>query len=1065
MKKLSTILLVIWLLVPVTLYAQDAARLITESGLQGGLVVHVGSGDGTFTADLRINDRFIIRGLDQNEENVHKARKHIQSIGLYGDVSIEHHPYSWLPYPDNLVNILLIEDPALISREECMRVLSPKGALFVKQNGKWNKSVKSWPKEMDEWTHHLHDSTGNPVANDRLVESPQHLQWTAGPLWARSHGWTPSVSAMVSAGGRLFYICDEAVAGMDGTVPGKWFLVARDAFSGVELWKKPIPEWDTVYHSGLQGNGGPVSNGRFCMPQHLGKRLVAIDDTVYVTLGATAPISALDAATGKVKQVYPDSSYADEFVITDGCLVVSINPTEEPKPDIVEKDEFPPPAPGKHIGVIDIETGECLWKEGPFAGIRSTRGQDPFGRFEMAAGDGKVFGLTPDEIICLDLKSGDIRWKIPRPPLPPSAIRKLGFAGVYEHLLVVMVYQDGVVLLAQPEPNTHHTYHTMPGTLYAFDADNGNVLWEHGYGGWGHCTQPDVFVVDDAVWTHEFVKTEYGHVWGNGLRALDSSKVDYKIQALDLKTGERVKELPTKDIFDVGHHHRCYRNKITERFLLSSRRGVEFVDLSTGENWQNHWVRSGCLLGNLPCNGMLYVAPHPCACYLNAKLTGFNALAPERASDSKRPRIKQRLSKGPAFGKISNPPSSSLSEWPTYRHDFKRSGSARNSIGDNIELAWQSQIGVRLSAPVIANGNLFLADINAHTVHALECDKGESIWKYTAGGRVNAPPTIYKGMAIFGSTDGRVYSLRASDGELVWRFEAAPKRNMITAFNQLESTWPVPGNILIHNDQCWFAAGRLSYIDDGIFLYALEPATGKVIHEKTFYHPDPDTGKMRVTSNAHQMPGLMNDIPVTDGNSVFIRQMKVSNPESKGNHLYSTAGFLDSTWFNRTSWQIGKAQSTGMMVLGEDVAFGVEMYEQRNRDYVFTPGEKPYNLKCMPIKSKQVTKIDKKGKPYKTFENKPLWKQQVPIRITAMVRAGDRLYAAGTPNVVDSTDIHSAWEGRKGGILAVIDTASGKVISDYKLASPPVWDGMAVAGEHLYISLLDGSVVCWRRAG
>ena len=28
------------------------------------------------------------------------------------------------------------------------------------------------------------------------------------------------------------------------------------------------------------------------------KRLVAVEDTVYVTLGADAPVSALDAATG-----------------------------------------------------------------------------------------------------------------------------------------------------------------------------------------------------------------------------------------------------------------------------------------------------------------------------------------------------------------------------------------------------------------------------------------------------------------------------------------------------------------------------------------------------------------------------------------------------------------------------------------------------------------------------------------------------------------------------------------------------------------------------------------------
>ena len=102
---------------------------------------------------------------------------------------------------------------------------------------------------------------------------------------------------------------------------------------------------------------------------------------------------------------------------------------------------------------------------------------------------------------------------------------------------------------------------------------------------------------------------------------------DYRIQALDLGTGKVVRQWPTKEIFNVGHHHRCYRNRISQRYLTTSRRGVEFVDLETGENSVNHWARSGCLLGNFPCNGLLYLMPHHCRCYIEAKLTGFNALA------------------------------------------------------------------------------------------------------------------------------------------------------------------------------------------------------------------------------------------------------------------------------------------------------------------------------------------------------------------------------------------------------------------------------------------------------
>ena len=49
-------------------------------------------------------------------------------------------------------------------------------------------------------------------------------------------------------------------------------------------------------------------------------------------------------------------------------------------------------------------------------------------------------------------------------------------------------------------------------SLYNGGAADGSLMWKHGYGGWGHCTQPGVFVVGDTVWTHVDAQTEYGSV-------------------------------------------------------------------------------------------------------------------------------------------------------------------------------------------------------------------------------------------------------------------------------------------------------------------------------------------------------------------------------------------------------------------------------------------------------------------------------------------------------------------------------------------------------------------------
>jgi len=1048
-----------------------ARQILDATGVRGGLVVQVGAGDGRLTAALHAGDAYLVHGLEPDPVKVEAARATIRAAGSYGPVSVMHWTGNSLPYADGLVNLLVAEDLGGVPMAEVMRVLAPKGVVYLKTGRQWKKTVKPWPDDIDEWTHHLHGPGGNAVARDAQVGPPRYLQWTAGPRWARSHGWTPSVSAMVSAGGRLFAIVDETLTCVDGTVPSKWFVVARDAFSGVLLWKHPVPNWDSKFFSGTPGHDSIVP--RFTMPPHIGKRMVADGETVYVTLGAEAPVTALDAATGKVRRVYADTARADELLLSDGRLIVTINPANRPAGGA------PDPAPGKRICAVDAGTGRLLWRGGPFTAVRTTKQQDPYGRLELAAGDGSVFALTDQAITALDAATGEVRWHIDRPSLPASAVTKLGYGGVYEYLLPVLVYEGGVVLLAQPEPNTHHTYHTMPGTLYAFDAGDGRLLWKHGYGGWGHCTPPDVFVIDDTVWTHVNAETKFGSVWGKGFKAIDTSKPDYRIQALDLRTGHLQREISTKEIFNVGHHHRCYRNKITERFLMSCRRGVEFVNLATGENYQDHWVRSGCLLGYVPANGLLYVAPHPCGCYITAKLVGFNALAsdpgltqaaagsvpaamapaPPETPDAK------RLERGPSYGQIGNRKSEAEkgADWPTYRHDGRRSGATDAAVGTNLKVAWRTRVGTKPSGLVIADGRVLVADVDGHTVHALAAADGAKTWSYTAGGRVDSPPTVHKGLALFGSADGHVYCVRAADGVLVWRFDAAPRPRLVTAFDQLESAWPVHGSILVDDDKAWFAAGRSSYLDGGIRLWALDPATGKVLRRETVYHPDPKTGKMAPDPAPHDMVGLLNDIPATDGANVFIRQMAVATTGGRGGpHLYTSGGYLDPSWFNRTFWQVGKARTSGVMVLGEDAAYGMEVYASRSRETVFRPGSKAYRLRCMPLTAPAKKAAGKQPARMGRNQQPPTrWERRVDIRVIALVRAGDVLFAAGPPDVVDPKDPHGAWEGRKGGVLAAFSTADGKELARFDLPAPPVWDGLAAAGGRLYVALASGEVACF----
>ena len=204
----------------------EVADVVQTSGVQGGLVVHVGCGDGQRTAALRVNDRYLVHGLDTDPASVDRARERIQSIGLYGQVTVDRWDGRELPYNDNLVNLLIVEDLVGIRAGEIDRVLAPNGVAYVKSNGEWHKSVKPRPDAIDDWTHYLYNASGNAVSGDMVVGPPRHYQWTGGPKWSRHHDHLASVSAMVSAGGRIFYIVDEGSPTLI-QLPPKWTLVAR----------------------------------------------------------------------------------------------------------------------------------------------------------------------------------------------------------------------------------------------------------------------------------------------------------------------------------------------------------------------------------------------------------------------------------------------------------------------------------------------------------------------------------------------------------------------------------------------------------------------------------------------------------------------------------------------------------------------------------------------------------------------------------------------------------------------------------------------------------------------
>jgi len=1050
----------------------QAKRLLDTAGVKGGLIVHLGCGDGRLTAALGESDRFVVHGLDDNEDAITEARRHISAEGVYGRTSVRRFSGKRLPYVDNLVNLVVASGECQVADAEIARVLAPGGVALTldPQLSTLDSYRKPWPAEIDEWTHFLHGPDNNAVAQDRVVGPPYHLQWLGWPRHLRSHEHLNSLSALVSARGRIFYIIDEGPTAAV-TSPSRWRLVARDAFNGVLLWKRDLGPWEGHFRLFRSG------------PPDVARRLVAVDDRVYATLGYGKQVAAYDAVTGETLRTYDETDGALEIVYDKGRLFVLVGSIDKDAFADSSRRFYPSPAPrNKGIVVVDAESGELLWKRADqdTAAVMATT---------LAVSGQRLFFQNTKQLICLDAGSGQEHWRADR----PAYTTRLSWSAP------TLVVCDDVVLSADASTgglpreasrgadavewimsDTDIRKHP-PGDLIAFSAQTGERLWST-ESLQGFCCPGDIFVIDDLVWA--------GAIVAPAQQTLDV--------ALDLKTGE-VKKRRSGDGPPVGGHARCYRNKATERFLVLGGSGVEFVDLTDWSWTADSWVRGTCQYGVMPSNGLLYVPPDSCACRPNARLHGFTAMAPKKQrAESQEQRAEDRLHRGPAYSGIQHPVSGIQhpDSWPTYRHDARRSGATGATVPAHLKPDWQADLGGRLSSPVVAGGRAYVSRVDAHVVCALDVESGRTVWSRTVGGPVDSPPTACRDRVIFGCRDGWVYCLRASDGELAWRFRATPEDRLLMAPDGIESVWPVHGSVLVRDELVWFAAGRSSYLDGGIRLCVLELKTGKPVFERQLDARDPasltvsSTGRGRAVRN--RMLGTLPDILSSSGDVVFMgwtcfdgegKLVNVLKP-----HLFSATGFLDDTWWHRTYWQYGtwmrgcfgglpqaarQVPAGRVLVESEDAIFGFgrSKFDPGNPDGVHAGhigvikdgyqdsgrvdySQNPFRLFATAKPNAEKVKQGKRT----AVENK--WQRSVPILGRAMLLADQTLFIAGPAAGQKNRGLVHLDTVQPGQLLSV-SAADGTLLADHELAAAPVLDGMAAIPGRLLISCTNGSVCCF----
>lgn len=193
-------------------------------------------------------------------------------------------------------------------------------------------------------------------------------------------------------------------------------------------------------------------------------------------------------------------------------------------------------------------------------------------------------------------------------------------------------------------------------------------------------------------------------------------------------------------------------------------------------------------------------------------------------------------------------------DWPTYRHDNRRSGVTTERLDFPLRQTWlrrskhrpqmawtgpakwdaystnsglQSMRNFDPCFYVTAeNGLVFFGSSVDDAVHALDAATGDEQWVCFTDSAVRLPPTLDSGRAYFGSDDGHVYCCDQQTGNVVWKRSASPNNRHITSNRKIISMWPVRTTVMLRGGTASFAASLVPW--EPSYLWSVDASDGSV---------------------------------------------------------------------------------------------------------------------------------------------------------------------------------------------------------------------------------------------
>ena len=208
---------------------------------------------------------------------------------------------------------------------------------------------------------------------------------------------------------------------------------------------------------------------------------------------------------------------------------------------------------------------------------------------------------------------------------------------------------------------------------------------------------------------------------------------------------------------------------------------------------------------------------------------------------------------------------------------------------------------------------------------------------------------------------------------------AAPSDQRLVAFEQLESVWPVHGNVLVEDGTVYCVAGRSNCLDGGLHFLRLDAKTGRKLSETIIDEKDPATGEhLQARLQILNMPAGLPDILSSDGKFIYMRSQQFDRegrrhgdrapfgpsqragvcPTRRDGPPFSPTGFLDGSWFHRSYWVYGRsfAEATTGTTRRASSRPADASWSSTTRtstdlgaNHSATNGPRPWSINCLPV--------------------------------------------------------------------------------------------------------------------